>query len=242
METIYSLSQYWQAGFPNVQGWVNADLHEFVAHLGAVQATLEVKGNVAEIGVYHGKFFIALSCLLDASAKAVCIDVFDDQSKNLDGAGEGNLSILKENVARYGRSDIAYEFIKADSIAMTPADKLKLMTDHGPFRLFSVDGCHTTEHTHNDLLTAQDAISPSGVIILDDYMQPHWPGVTEAVHLLYGRTVPRVRPFLYTCHKLFFCGVGWHANYCRAFHERFASHQNARLIRMFGSDVLTVYP
>jgi hypothetical protein len=60
-------------------------------------------------------------------------------------------------------------------------------------------------------MTAQDLLSDAGVSILDDFMQPHWPDVTEAVNLFYSRSVPRVKPLLYCCHKLLFVGYGWHA-------------------------------
>jgi hypothetical protein len=235
-----SLEKYWRSGFNEVQGWVNPNLLECMTLLGDLQHTHKITGNVAEIGVYHGRFLIALSHM--GASKAVCIDVFDDQSKNLDGAGEGDLSTLKQNISRYGSRDTSYEFIKVDSIALTATDKLKIMTNLGPFKLFSVDGCHTLEHTHADLLTAQEMLCPGGVVILDDYMQPHWPGVTEAVHLLYQRGVPRIRPFLYSSHKLFFCGVGWHSEFIRAAHERSWGGRDARVVPMFGSPVLTIYP
>jgi SAM-dependent methyltransferase len=236
-----AIDTYWAEGFPAVDGWVDGRLLPYVKFVDEVQKNAGIAGHVAEIGVFHGKFLIALASLSAPKGKVTALDVFDDQSKNIDGAGEGNLQKLMENVTAFGRKDVDYAYIKADSSALTNLAKVELTRDRGPFRLFSVDGCHTAEHTLCDLQTAQDCLAPGGVIILDDYMQPHWPGVTEAVSLFCGRA-PRVVPFLYACHKLFLVGVGWHAHFYRCCADRFGELDTARTTRMFGSSVLAVYP
>ena len=167
--------------------------------------------------------------------------MFEDQEKNLDGAGVGSLEMVTRNVAAYGRPDVDYKYIAADSIAVNLLAKVELTRDRGPFRLFSVDGCHTTEHTLADLNTAQDCLAPGGVIILDDYMQPHWPGVTEALGLFCGGGA-RVAPFLYAHHKLFLVGVGWQRRFLAACVSAFGNSESARVPPMFGSGVLSIYP
>jgi SAM-dependent methyltransferase len=237
-----SFETYWSDAFPRVEGWVDARLAPWVQLIGSIQRDQNIRGNIGEIGVYHGKFLIALAHLSRPGEKVTAIDVFDDQEKNLDGAGVGSLERLRKNISAYAPPGLDYEFIKADSIALTPVEKAKIMESRGPFRLFSVDGCHTAEHTFNDLLTAQDFLSPGGVLILDDFMQPHWPGVTEAVHNFYGRTVPRIKPFLYACHKLFFVGYGWHSTYFKVFAEQAQGRSDMRISSNFGSSVVTLYP
>jgi SAM-dependent methyltransferase len=239
---IQGLDAYWDRGFPNIEGWVDTRLLACLSLVDAIQRGVGVQGQVGEIGVYHGKLLIALAHLAHAGGKVTAIDVFEDQTRNLDGAGIGSLDRLKQNIQAFGPADRDYAFIKADSIALTPADKGRIMEDRGPFRLFSVDGCHTAEHTVSDLLTGQDVIAPGGVVILDDFMQPHWPGVTEAVNLFYSRYVPRVKPFLYCFHKLFFVGYGWHADFLDACTEHLGARPDAKTTDMFGSRVLSIYP
>ncbi len=236
-----AIDVYWADGFNHVEGWVQAGLLPYLKHIGLLQKTLGITGEVAEIGCFHGKFLIALAALLAPGGKATALDVFEDQNKNLDGAGAGSLDMVRHNVAAYGRRDVDYHYIAADSSALTSLAKIELTRDRGPFRLFSVDGCHTVEHTLADLQTAQECLAPGGVIILDDYMQPHWPGVTQAVSLFCG-AVPRVAPFLYAHHKLFFVGVGWHAHFLAACVAGLKTSDAARMTTMFGSGVLTVYP
>ena len=45
--------------------------------------------------------------------------------------------------------------------------------------IFSIDGGHTAEVTHNDLRLAHDTVRDGGIVILDDYFNPGWPGVSE---------------------------------------------------------------
>jgi hypothetical protein len=206
-----------------------------------VQRNACVSGHVGEIGVFHGKFLLALASLSRPNGKVTALDVFDDQSKNIDGAGEGDLERLKQNVAAFGRKDVDYAYITVDSSAINLLERIELTRNRGPFRLFSVDGCHMTEHTLRDLQTAQDCLAPGGVIILDDYMQPHWPGVTQAVSL-FCANAPCVVPFLYAHHKLFFVGIGWHAHFYRCFADAFGGQDSSRTTRMFGNSVLSIYP
>lgn len=239
---MFDLESYWRDEFPSVEGWVDNRLFPFVQVLGQTQETAGIKGNVAEIGVFQGKFLIALAHLAAEGDKITGIDVFDDQERNIDGAGAGSRDLVLANIARFGPRGLDYELIKADSLALSLADKADLQRKRGPFRLFSVDGCHTMEHTHQDLVTAQESLAAGGVVILDDYMQPHWPGVTEAVSAFYSRSVPRIKPFLYTCHKLFFVGYGWHDYFFRAFQDNFGSRPESKVCKFFGSDALVCYP
>ncbi len=236
------LETYWKEGFPSVEGWVDDRLLPFLQLANETQQAAGIRGNIAEIGVFHGKFLIALAHLARHGEKVTGIDVFEDQERNLDGAGVGSRARVQDNLERFGPSSLDYAFITADSIALSLADKAELVRERGPFRLFSVDGCHTMEHTHTDLVTAQDLLINGGLLILDDYMQPHWPGVTEAVSLFYSRSVPVIKPFLYCCHKLFFVGYGWHEHFFRKFTGYFGSGSTARVCEMFGSRVVALYP
>ena len=48
-----------------------------------------IDGSLAEIGLHHGKSFIALCLGLVGDQKAYGIDVFENQSLNLDHSGKG---------------------------------------------------------------------------------------------------------------------------------------------------------
>jgi hypothetical protein len=58
------------------------------------QLAENISGNILEIGVFQGRFFIALSQCARSGELCLALDVFDEQDKNLDGAGVGDLGNL----------------------------------------------------------------------------------------------------------------------------------------------------
>ena len=50
------------------------------------------------------------------------------------------------------------------------------------FNLIHVDGEHSEAAAYEDLVQSADHLDPSGLIIVDDWMQPAYPGVNSAVH------------------------------------------------------------
>lgn len=143
------------------------------------QLNAGIRGDALEIGVYHGRFFLGLMAALADSEFGVALDIFDNQSLNIDGSGAGAeiREAFGRNVESYGRPDAA-RLLQADSMSVRPSDLLALSASN-QFRLISVDGGHTAEHVINDLWLSSQVIAPGGVIFLDDFFSPHWPGVAE---------------------------------------------------------------
>jgi hypothetical protein len=122
---------------------------------------------------------------------------------------------------------------------MTLPQRVDIAREHGPFRLFSVDGGHTFDHVVKDLAFAQDTLAQGGVIMAEDYMHSHWPAVTEGVHhFITGGA--RVKPFLHTGNKLFLCLASAHGDYFRPFKERYGQMHRHKVARMWGWDTLVV--
>ena len=56
-------------------------------------------GGVVEIGVYHGKFFIAMNGLItDPSVRSVAVDLFESQDLNIDSSGRGDADAFRANL------------------------------------------------------------------------------------------------------------------------------------------------
>jgi len=72
----------------------------------------------------------------------------------------------------------------------------------GSCRIFSVDGCHTAQHTANDIRVAMNNLAPGGFIVVDDFYNAEWPGVQEGVHALLSQT-PQIKPIAYGDNKLY---------------------------------------
>lgn len=69
------------------------------------------------------------------------------------------------------------------------------------FDLIHIDGMHTEEAVEDDLRRATDVLTARGVIAVDDYCRPQFPGVSSAVYRLLEPL--GLRAFLATPNKIF---------------------------------------
>jgi hypothetical protein len=193
-----------------VAGWLNEGAISAVIALAKWQEENNVFGDVAEIGVHHGKLFILLADLRRDHERAFAVDVFEDQQFNPDNSGRGDLSRFRDNLRLY-TNGIGLEIIKKDSIQLTRADFYRGKRSN--IRLFSVDGSHTPGHTFADLTTAAQLITEGGLIFLDDFYNPEWPGVQEGFYRFLANSSIDVAPFAYGNHKLYLCKKSYHTRY-----------------------------
>jgi hypothetical protein len=237
------LDRYLTKGIHEVNGWCIPHLWQTIAPL----AQRIGAGPVAEIGVFEGKFLIGLCKTfgITPAVRALAIDVFDMQEFNLDGAGKGKLDVLRRNLDRHGVGADAVEMLRADSLTLRQRDVDRLLDTHGPMRFFSVDGCHEVVHTVNDIEFAMAMTHETGLIAVDDYTNPNWPGVQEAVAKMYLLRDFAFVPLAVTCNKLLLCSYSYQAAYMELLGEAISDrHRTTRIkrVRRFGFDTLTIQP
>jgi hypothetical protein len=73
----------------------------------------------------------------------------------------------------------------------------------GPVRLFSVDGGHTEETVITDMRTAEQALSPGGIVVADDVFNAEWPSVSVGT-LRYLDAGAALVPFAIGFNKVYF--------------------------------------
>ena len=240
---LKDVNSYLSEGIHSVKGWCIPQLWQTIWPL--YQDIGD--GPVAEIGVFEGKFFIGLCKTFGATAdnRAAAIDVFDMQQFNLDGAGVGKLDVVKKNLVTHGIAQDAVEFVQADSLALTHRDADRLVSEIGQCHFFSVDGCHEVAHTVNDIEFAMSVTANNGIIAVDDYTNPNWPGVQEAVARMYlHRDFPFI-PLVVTCNKLLLASYSYHARYLGVIEAYLrTAHPQTRIkkVKRFGYDTLTIQP
>jgi hypothetical protein len=171
--TAEGAQRYIRRGARDVQGWLAPEAATIVTALGETQH----HGAIGEIGVYHGKLFILLDLLRRPGESAVAVDLFDLQHLNIDRSGEGDRQVFEANLARHSSGPANVRIHSADSTTITADDLIAWAG--GRYRLFSVDGGHSAEITQNDLALASQVLADDGVLILDDYFNARWPGVSE---------------------------------------------------------------
>jgi len=168
--------RYRRIGQRRIRGWVDPESLDVLRVVRDAQDAAGVTGSVAEIGVHHGRLFIALQLLVPAGTPAVAIDVFENQAENTDGSGKGDRDRFEANVRRWG--DWASARVQAINSQDVTASDLTRWAD-GSIRLFSVDGGHTADLVASDLRLAEDCLATGGVVAVDDVFNPEWPGVVD---------------------------------------------------------------
>jgi Methyltransferase domain len=197
------LRHYLKHGHKLVEGWMLPAAGKMIATLSAVQEAQHIGGNVAEIGVHHGKLFILLYLLTRGEERAVAVDLFANQVQNIDHSGAGDLDKFRANLARHADADMRRLVVhEGDSTALDGLALKRLAG--GAYRLISIDGGHSAKTTAHDLAIAVEALAPGGVIILDDYFNEMWPGVSEGVHR-YFHGPHGILPFAMGANKMLFC-------------------------------------
>ena len=210
MDANPELVRYQNHGHKSVSGWLLPGAVKMLLTLEKAQETENIRGSIAEIGVHHGKLFILLCLFTRDDEKAVAIDLFADQDRNFENSGKGDLDKFQDNVRRHA-SNRQIVVHQGDSTELTSAALIEL--GRAPFRWVSVDGGHTLEITANDLATAEGALAPGGIIVLDDCFNEMWPGVSEGVYRYFSTAARTIIPFASGGNKTFFCRPEYAARY-----------------------------
>lgn len=116
--------------------------------------------EILEIGVWEGSWLLHMARNAGVS-HVTGIDPYP-------GLAEKRQSTLE----RFDRSDVR--------LTLHPS-WLELPSTES-FDLIHVDGEHSEAAAYDDLIGAATHLRPSGLIVVDDWMQPAFPGVNSAVH------------------------------------------------------------
>jgi hypothetical protein len=205
-----SLYDYVRRDRGQVEGWLGRIDGQIFYELLSFQNASKIDGGIAEIGVHHGKSFIALCLALNGNQKAYAIDVFEDQQKNLDNSGKGEKDIFVGNLGRFNIPDAAVVIDPRTSDQVTPDDICNAI---GPVRFFSIDGGHWRQIVKSDLALAAAVLAEGGVIALDDFMRPEWPDVSLGLFDWYEESQQRIVPFAIGFNKLYLCNGTYLAHF-----------------------------
>lgn len=171
------MSAYLTSGLGQVEGWFSPYAAEVIAELTAHQISTGVAGNLAEIGIHHGKLFLLLANGAVSGEIGVALDVFENQEKNVDRSGLGDRQQFEKNLARWAPG-AEVKIVQASSLEVTPASA---PSTFGSVRMFSIDGGHTSDITLHDLRLAESVLVDGGVAVVDDILNDHWLGVVSGV-------------------------------------------------------------
>jgi predicted O-methyltransferase YrrM len=170
---VPAVDHYLDNGYASVVGMSSRFAAAVSCGLLRIQTELGVRGPIAEIGTFEGRFFIALAHALRMDELALGIDLFDWPNPQVIDRFEANC--LKHGVAANRR--ITW---KADSRTMNPGDLMEKLGG-AKVRFFHVDGEHSRHALSRDLELATAVLAPDGLIVLDDMLHPGYPTLMVAV-------------------------------------------------------------
>lgn len=197
------------AHLDEIDGWCSPTTALAMMELIWLQEADGVPGGLAEIGVHHGRSFIALAAAARPTDRLFAIDVFERQDLNLDNSGYGNREAFLVNAEKFlpgRRIDIVAE----DSAALYDRETEAGLQD---LRFFSIDGGHTRSLTLNDLQIADRSLIEAGICVLDDVFHVHWPGVITGLFDYLAQPGRRLEPVAFVPNKLVLCRSACRSRY-----------------------------
>jgi hypothetical protein len=174
---------------PAIEGWFSFDAALMFMAYHQLLTQRGVSGDVLEIGVHHGLSTIALAALRAPDANVYAVDLFQElQGQNISGSGGGNRDVFEGNLRRFFPE---MRFLRVLSCA---SSQLTAERFERPFSFCHIDGGHSVDETCHDLELCHDILAEGGLLALDDYFNPEFPGVCEGAIKFAGRRPGAVRP------------------------------------------------
>jgi hypothetical protein len=224
--------KYIDHGLYRVEGWLDTYSARFVSDILIAQGQAGLQGAFGEIGVHHGKLFLAMMTATEADL-GFALDVFEDQHLNVDQSGAGDRARFIANIRAWAGSDTRVRIFQKSSLDIRPKEIVDAV---GLCRMVSIDGGHSEECTLSDLRTAEAVMHDYGVVILDDCFNEDWPDVVSGVARYCFDETSRLRPFALCPNKVFFAKPDHHALIIEIL-APFQGQNLRRHNRMFGYDV-----
>ena len=158
-------------------GWLGFVDYCMFKNIIELQNSLGNDNDLCEIGVHHGKSFIPM-VLFSGSSICHCVDVFENQSLNIDSSGKGDYNIFMRNMQKTNVPQGRVRIHKKYSTHITPEE---ICTDGKTIRFFHIDGGHHYEVVKSDVRLALMCSDESSVIVIDDACRPEWIEVSQAI-------------------------------------------------------------
>lgn len=168
-----AIDRYLACHYETVRGMSSRFAAAICGHLILRQTEHGVGGDLAEIGTFEGRFFIAMALGLAAGERALGIDRFDWPDADIERR-------FHANCAAHGVERDRYISWKADSRTVTP-EALREKLGGRPVRFVHIDSHHSRDCLTSDLELVTPLLHRDGVICLDDMLHPGYPMVVSAV-------------------------------------------------------------
>jgi Methyltransferase domain len=222
-----------------IEGWLLPDTALAMIETLWLQERAGIAGDVAEIGVFRGKSFLALAAGARPGERLIAIDLFDAgdpaaerPEQDVAPYGTGNRAAFLANLARFFPGTRP-EVIEGSSLALRGQEAAAGLAG---LRMLSIDGGHTRAMTLNDLAIADVALGAEGVCWLDDVLNAHWTGVISGL-FAFLETAPGLTPVALFPNKLVLCRPGAASFYRAGFRALFPRALERERIELHAAEI-----
>jgi hypothetical protein len=174
-----AIDRYLAESYERVRGMSSRFAAAICGHLIRRQSEMDIGGDLAEIGTFEGRFFIAMALGLAPGERALGVDRFDWPDAGIEGR-------FHANCAAHGIGYDRYLSWKADSREITSGGVQEKLGGRR-VRFVHIDSHHSRECLTNDLELVTPLLHRSGIICLDDMLHPGYPMVVSAVFDYFAR-------------------------------------------------------
>ena len=172
--------EYVTGGRNTVAGWFTQRDAMLFDAIDAAQRRDGITGDLLEIGCYQGTSAILLGYMRQSNERLVICDLFDGTPQSPEDDVERE-RYYAPNIRQGFEANYLRFHPALPEIIASPSSSLHNAGLGRTFRFIHIDGSHAYEHVRSDLLLAKQLLIPGGVVIFDDLLSPHTPGVTAAV-------------------------------------------------------------
>jgi len=175
-----AIDEYIATGMDSIGGWFKPVDARLFASISLEQRRSEVRGDVLEIGAFHGRSSVLLGYLVEGGERLHVCDVFGPDA----GTGPEHAREQDRYYPGLGRDRFEANYRRFHGslpvIHQTASGRLGGLPPSS-FRMIHIDGSHLYEEVGQDLRLATRLLTDGGIIIVDDYRVQHTPGVAAAL-------------------------------------------------------------
>jgi hypothetical protein len=224
--------QHYVASSNSIPGYFVFDAALMFLAYNQLIAAQGITGDALEIGVHHGLSAIIVASMTGNRRKFVAVDLFEDlQRHNVSGSGSGNEKEFRNNMSKFFDDLSFVQTIKGNSSSLS-SEALGC-----EFSFCHIDGGHTPEETLTDLDLCCRLLMPGGLLALDDYFNPAFPGVCEGANEFRLAQGNKLKPIAIGFNKVLFQRVGANSDLNASFRAHFENIPSERSI-LWGTPVI----
>jgi hypothetical protein len=164
----------------DVRGWLRPADAFLMGWLLDRQTRLGQRGDLVELGVFHGKSAIHLGYHVAGGERLVVCDLFEQAgtSEALRPGARGFYKDLSQRV--FERNYLAFHKT-LPVVVQGPSGGILAHVAPATCRFVHVDASHLYEHVRTDVRSARTMLCEDGIVVFDDYRTAHTPGTAAAV-------------------------------------------------------------